>query len=195
MVEGLLVGMRWLGLNWDEGPHHQSQRLDLYRATAERLSASGHAYYCVCTKDQLEQHRAAAQAAGRPPMYERTCRRVAREEAARRRAAGERCAIRFAVPESGATAWDDAVFGRLEFANVEIEDFVLLRSDGVPTYRLSVVADDLDMRITHVLRGADHTSNTPKQILLYASLNSAAPIFVHVPCILGPAMSSHSKRH
>src|SRR5437660_5392383 len=195
MVEGILVGMRWLGLNWDEGPYHQSQRLDLYRATAERLIASGHAYYCFCTKDQLEQRRSAAQAAGRPPMYERTCRRVAPEEAARRRAAGERCAIRFAVPESGATAWDDAVFGRLEFSNAEIEDFVLLRSDGVPTYHLSVVADDLDMRISHVLRGADHISNTPKQILLYAALNSAAPIFAHVPLILGPDKTRLSKRH
>ena len=102
--------MRWLGLNWDEGPYHQSQRLDLYRATAEKFIASGHAYYCFCSKDQLEQRRAAAQAAGRPPMYERTCRRVASEEAARRRTAGERCAIRFAVPESGSTAWDDANF-------------------------------------------------------------------------------------
>src|SRR5205823_12354983 len=113
----------------------------------------------------------------------------------RRRAAGERCAIRFAVPESGSTAWDDAVFGRLEFANPELEDFVLLRSDAVPTYHLSVVADDLDMRITHVLRGADHISNTPKQILLYAALNSAAPIFAHVPLILGPDKTRLSKRH
>src|SRR5438067_2328218 len=195
MVEGILVGMRWLGLDWDDGPYHQSHRLDLYRATAEKLIASGHAYYCFCTKDQLEQRRSAAQAAGRPPMYERTCRRIANEEAARRRAAGERCAIRFAVPESGATAWDDAVFSRLEFANPEIEDFVLLRSDGVPTYHLSVVADDLDLRITHVLRGADHISNTPKQILLYAALNSAAPIFAHVPLILGPDKTRLSKRH
>jgi glutamyl-tRNA synthetase len=195
MVEGILVGMRWLGLTWDEGPYYQSQRLDLYRAAAEKLIASGHAYYCFCTKDQLEQRRAAAQAAGRPPMYERTCRRVAADEAARRRAAGERCAIRFAVPETGATAWDDAVFGRLEFANAEIEDFVLLRSDGVPTYHLSVVADDLDMRISHVLRGADHISNTPKQILLYNALAAPAPVFAHVPLILGPDKTRLSKRH
>src|SRR5438552_10181737 len=121
MVEGILVGMRWLGLNWDEGPYHQSQRLDLYRATAEKLIASGHAYYCFCTKDQLEQHRAAATAAGRPPMYERTCRRVVPEEAASRRAAGERCAIRVAMPQRGLTARDDAEFACLELSNVHVE--------------------------------------------------------------------------
>src|SRR5581483_9837203 len=119
MVEGILVGMRWLGLDWDEGPFFQSQRLEKY------------------------------------------------QEAARRLAAGEPAAIRFAVPPSGSTAFDDAVFGRVEFANTELEDFVLLRSDGVPTYHLSVVTDDLDMRMTHIIRGADHLSNTPKQVLLY----------------------------
>ena len=195
MVEGILQGMRWLGLDWDEGPFHQSQRLELYRKTAAKLVAAGRAYYCFCSKEHLEQRRAAAQAQGRAPMYERTCRSVPRDEAERRRAAGEACAVRFAVPEGGATAWEDAVFAKLEFANAEIEDFVLLRSDGVPTYHLSVVCDDIDMRITHVIRGADHISNTPKQIMLYQALGAAQPVFAHVPLILGPDKTRLSKRH
>ena len=195
MVEGILQGMRWLGLNWDEGPFYQSQRLDLYRNTTEKLLAGEKAYYCFCTKEVLEQRRASAQAQGRAPMYERTCRKIPREDAERRRAAGERCAVRFAVPDGGATSWDDAVFGKLEFANSEIEDFVLLRSDGVPTYHLSVVCDDVDMRITHVIRGADHISNTPKQIMLYQALSVPQPVFGHVPLILGADKTRLSKRH
>ncbi len=195
MVEGILQGMRWLGLDWDEGPYFQTQRMELYRAAAERLVASGHAYYCFCTKEQLEHRRALAAAAGRPPRYEGTCRRIAVEEASQRRAAREVCAVRFAVPESGVTAFDDAVFGRVEFANAELEDFVLLRSDGVPTYHLSVVTDDMDMGITHIIRGADHLSNTPKQVLLYAALGAPTPVFAHVPLILGPDKTRLSKRH
>jgi glutamyl-tRNA synthetase len=175
MVQGILDGMRWLGMEWDEGPFFQSQRLPLYRATAEELHRSGHAYYCFCTKEQLEERRAQAVAAGKP--------------------AGERCALRFAVPESGVTSFEDAVFGKVEFANGELEDFVLLRSDGVPTYHLSVVADDLDMRLTHVIRGADHISNTPKQVLQYQALGKPLPVFAHLPLILGPDKSRLSKRH
>ena len=195
MVEGILQGMRWLGLNWDEGPFFQSQRLDLYRATAEKLLASGHAYYCFCTKAELEQRRAEAAAAGRPPMYDRRCRSIEREVAAARKAAGDACAVRFAIPDGGATGFDDAVFGRVEFSNAEIEDFVLLRSDGIPTYHLSVVADDLEMRLTHIIRGADHISNTPKQVLQYQALGAALPVFAHVPLILGPDKTRLSKRH
>lgn len=195
MVEGILTGMRWLGLNWDEGPFYQSKRLDLYRATAEKLLASGHAYHCFCTKAELEQRRAEAAAAGRPPMYDRRCRSIERSVAAGRKAAGEACAVRFAVPDGGTTSFDDAVFGRVEFANAEIEDFVLLRSDGIPTYHLSVVADDLDMRLTHIIRGADHISNTPKQVLQYRALGAELPVFAHVPLILGPDKTRLSKRH
>jgi glutamyl-tRNA synthetase len=195
MVEGILQGMRWLGLDWDEGPFFQTERMELYRAAAGRLVAGGHAYYCFCTKEQLETRRAAAQAAGRPPRYERVCRRIPAAEAERRRAAGEPCAVRFAVPESGTTGFDDGVFGRVEFSNAELEDFVLLRSDGGPTYHLSVVADDIDMSISHVIRGADHLSNTPKQVLLYQALGAALPVFAHVPLILGPDKTRLSKRH
>jgi glutamyl-tRNA synthetase len=178
MVQGILDGMRWLGLEWDEGPFFQSRRLPLYQSTAEELRKSGHAYYCFCTKEELEQRRAQATAAGRPPMYDRRCRTIDAKVAYERFQAGEPCALRFAVPEGGVTAFDDAVFGRVEFANAELEDFVLLRSDGIPTYHLSVVADDLDMRLTHIIRGADHISNTPKQVLQYqANLCQCSPTF------------------
>jgi glutamyl-tRNA synthetase len=195
MVEGIVQGMTWLGLDWDEGPFFQSKRLPLYRATAEKLLQSGHAYYCFCTKEELEARRARAQAEGRPPKYEGICRKMSKEEVERRRAAGEPCALRFAVPETGVTVIPDAVFGNVEFANTELEDFVLLRSDGIPTYHLSVVTDDIDMRITHIIRGADHLSNTPKQMLQYQALGASLPIFAHVPLILGPDKTRLSKRH
>jgi glutamyl-tRNA synthetase len=195
MVEGILEGMRWIGLDFDEGPFFQSRRMDLYQKTAQMLLASGHAYPCFCTKEELEARRAQAAAAGRPPMYDRRCRTIAPDDAARRKSAGEAAALRFAVPLEGTTSWDDGVFGKLEFANAEIEDFVLLRSDGVPTYHLSVVADDLDMRMTHVIRGADHISNTPKQVLQYQALAAPLPVFAHVPLILGPDKTRLSKRH
>ncbi len=195
MVDGILGGMRWMGLDWDEGPFHQSDRMELYRAAAARLVEGEHAYYCFCTPEQLEKRRAAAQAEGRSPKYEGTCRGIPREEARRRRDAGEPCAVRFAVPQGGSTAFADAVFERVEVAHTEIEDFVLLRSDGGPTYHLSVVVDDLDMRITHIIRGADHISNTPKQVLLYAALGAPLPVFAHVPLILGPDRTRLSKRH
>jgi glutamyl-tRNA synthetase len=193
MVEGILVGLRWLGIDWDEGPFFQTDRMELYRAAAGHLLNSGHAYYCFCGKEQLEQQRAEGVAQGRVPRD--VCRTLARDEARQRTEGGKGAAIRFAVPEGGSTAFDDAVFGRVEFANSEIEDFVLLRSDGVPTYHLSVVVDDIDMRMTHILRGADHLSNTPKQVMLYESLGHPLPVFAHVPLILGPDKTRLSKRH
>jgi glutamyl-tRNA synthetase len=195
MVEGILVGLRWLGIDWDEGPYFQSQRMDLYREAAQRLVESGHAYYCFCTREESEQRRAQAQAEGGDPQYDRKCRAIPPEQAKARRDAGEAAAIRFAVPESGGTFFDDAVFGRVEFANSELEDFVLLRSDGGPTYHLSVVVDDIDMHMTHILRGADHLSNTPKQVMLYQALGAPLPVFAHVPLILGPDKTRLSKRH
>lgn len=195
MVEGILQGLTWLDINWDEGPYYQTQRVDLYRAAAARLLESGAAYYCFCTKEELQTRRAKAAQEGRPPRYEGTCRKIDRAEALRRKTAGEAAAVRFAVPETGSTSFDDAVFGKVEFANAELEDFVLLRSDGSPTYHLSVVADDNDLRITHIIRGADHISNTPKQVLLYRALNANMPVFAHVPLILGPDKTRLSKRH
>ncbi len=195
MVEGILQGMQWLGLDWDEGPYHQTQRVDLYRSAAARLMESGAAYYCFCTKEEIESARAKAAAEKRPPRYEGTCRKIDPSDASRRKNGGEPAAVRFAVPETGNTSFDDAVFGKVEFANTEIEDFVLLRSDGSPTYHLSVVADDIDLRISHIIRGADHISNTPKQVLLYRALATALPVFAHVPLILGPDKTRLSKRH
>jgi glutamyl-tRNA synthetase len=195
MVQGILDGMRWLGMEWDEGPFFQSQRLPLYQGTAEELRRSGQAYYCFCSKEELEERRVQAVAAGKPPMYDRRCRTIDPRVASERAQAGERAALRFAVPESGVTSFEDAVFGKVEFANEELEDFVLLRSDGVPTYHLSVVTDDLDMRLTHIIRGADHISNTPKQVLQYHALGKPLPVFAHLPLILGPDKSRLSKRH
>jgi glutamyl-tRNA synthetase len=194
MVDGILDGLRWLGIDWDEGPYFQSQRLALYQAAAGKLVESGAAYYCFCGKEELERERAQAVAEGRVPR-DANCRNCAPANALRRRQAGEAAAIRFAVPETGSTTFDDAVFGSMEFANSEIEDFVLLRSDGGPTYHLSVVVDDLEMRMTHVIRGADHLSNTPKQVMLYQAIGAPAPIFAHVPLILGPDRTRLSKRH
>ena len=195
MVEGILSGLIWLGLDWDEGPYYQSQRTDLYRRAAERLLDSAHAYLCFCTKEQLEERRQKAAHEGRPPKYEGTCRRLDHDEARTRRSRGEPAVVRFRVPDSGKTGFDDRVFGRVEFDNSELEDFVLLRSDGSPTYHLSVVEDDRELGITHVIRGADHISNTPKQLLLYQALAASLPEFAHLPLILGPDKTRLSKRH
>jgi glutamyl-tRNA synthetase len=195
MVTGILEGMRWLGMDWDEGPFYQSQRLDLYVRTAARLVESGHAYHCFCTREELESRRASATEAGTVPRYDGRCRSISCAEAQGRIVQGERPVVRFMVPREGATAFQDAVFGPMEFANAELEDFVLLRSDGIPTYHLSVVADDIDMRMTHIIRGADHLSNTPKQVLLYQALNASLPVFAHLPLILGPDKTRLSKRH
>ena len=202
MVSGIVDGLRWLGLDWDEGPdvggphapYFQSQRLDKYRDAAARLVAGGHAYYCYCTPESLQEKRQAAEARGGGWIYDRTCCALDAGEIARREAAGERRAVRFKVPE-GTTAFDDQVHGRIEFPNGVIEDFVVLRSDDQPTYHLSVVVDDIDMQITHVVRGDDHISNTPKHVLLFQAFGSALPAFAHVPLILGTDKKRLSKRH
>ena len=195
MVEGILQGMQWLGLYWDEGPYYQTQRVDLYRAAAARLLDSG-----APTTASAPRKKSNARAP-KPPRTnglrdtKAFAARLIAAERLRRKTAGEAAAVRFAVPETGSTAFDDAVFGKVEFANTEIEDFVLLRNDGSPTYHLSVVADDIDLRISHIIRGADHISNTPKQVLLYQALGAALPVFAHVPLILGPDKTRLSKRH
>jgi glutamyl-tRNA synthetase len=195
MVTGILEGMRWLGMDWDEGPFYQSERLDLYVQTSAALVESGHAYHCFCTREELESRRALATEAGTVPRYDGRCRTISHAEAQSRIAHGERAVVRFKVPREGVTTFRDAVFGQMEFANAELEDFVLLRSDGIPTYHLSVVADDMDMRMTHIIRGADHLSNTPKQVLLYQALGASLPVFAHLPLILGPDKTRLSKRH
>jgi glutamyl-tRNA synthetase len=193
LVEAVLEGMLWLELNWDEGPFYQSQRLELYRATAEKLLASGHAYRCFCSPEELEQRRQEGEKSGKPWKYDGRCRRLSPAEVTARQ--NQPHAVRFRVPETGETSFDDIVFGRVSVSHDEIEDFVLLRSDRLPTYHLGVVADDLDMRITHIIRGADHLPNTPKQILLYQALGQQPPVFAHVPLILGSDRTRLSKRH
>jgi glutamyl-tRNA synthetase len=202
MVAGIVDGMRWLGLDWDEGPdvggphapYFQSQRLDLHRAMAERLVAHGRAYYCYCTPETLQQKREAAEAAGSGWAYDRACCALDDDVVARREAAAAPRAIRFRVP-NGQTTFSDLVHGPITFENANIEDFVILRSDRQPTYHLSVVVDDVDMEITHVVRGDDHISNTPKQVLLYRAFGKEPPSFAHVPLILGPDKKRLSKRH
>jgi len=202
MVDGILDGLRWLGLDWDEGPkiggsfgpYFQSERLDRHRAMAAQLVAQGHAYYCYCTTEELKAKRDAAEQSGAAWRYDRTCSALTRGEIAARERAREPRAIRFRVPE-GATRFDDLIHGPIEFDGANIEDFVLLRSDGQPTYQLSVVSDDMEMKITHVVRGDDHISNTPKQILLYRAVGAEPPSFAHVPLILGPDRKRLSKRH
>lgn len=192
MVEGILQGMRWLGLSWDEGPFFQSQRLDRYRDFAAKLLADGHAYRCFCRSDETTDPNRAPE---KPwAQQEHSCASLGNEESGRRALAGQPFAIRFRVPPDK-TSFEDKVFGKIEVDNSILEDFVLLRTDGIPTYHLGVVVDDLDMRITHVIRGADHISNTPKQILLYKAAGAPIPDFAHLPLILGPDKQRLSKRH
>jgi len=202
MVEGILDGLRWLGLYWDEGPgiggefgpYFQSERLERHRSMAERLVADGHAYYCYCTADTLKAKRDAAEQTGSAWRYDRTCCALTPDEIAARERDRTPRVIRFRVPD-GPTRFDDLVHGPIEFDGANIEDFVLLRSDAQPTYQLSVVSDDVEMKITHVVRGDDHISNTPKQILLYRAVGAEEPKFAHVPLILGPDKKRLSKRH
>jgi glutamyl-tRNA synthetase len=202
MVDGILDGLRWLGLDWDEGPliggpyapYFQSERLDRHRAMAARLVADGRAYYCYCTTDEIKAKRKAAESAGVAWRYDRVCCALAASEIASREARRMPRAIRFRVPD-GQTTFDDLVHGPIAFDGANIEDFVILRSDGHPTYHLSVVSDDVEMKITHVVRGDDHISNTPKQILLYQAVGAPLPRFAHVPLILGPDKKRLSKRH
>lgn len=194
MVEGILRGLRWLGLNWDEGPYYQSQRLSRYRDFAGKLVSNGSAYRCFCKLDETPDRKSNYQ--GKEPLRadDHSCPALTTEESDRRACSGEPFAVRFRVPQDK-TGFYDRVFGHIEVENASIEDFVLLRSDGNPTYHLGVVVDDLDMEITHIIRGADHISNTPKQVLLYKAAGKSVPEFAHVPLILGPDKQRLSKRH
>ncbi|MEQ1897377.1 MAG: glutamate--tRNA ligase [Vicinamibacterales bacterium] len=202
MITGILDGLRWLGIDWDEGPgvegphtpYLQSQRLDRYRAAAARLVVEGHAYHCYCTGDRLRQERERAEQAGSAWKYDRACLALTPEQRAALDAANALRAVRFKVPE-GVVGFDDQVHGPIEVDGATIEDFVILRSDQQPTYHLSVVVDDSEMGITHVVRGDDHISNTPKHLLLFHALGAEPPAFAHVPLILGQDKKRLSKRH
>ena len=195
MTEAILDGLGWLGLDWDEGPFFQADGLARHQADATRLLADGGAYRCFCEPGALEERRTAAGGDPKDTRYDRHClEHVSATESERRAAAGELFTVRFRVPP-GSTAWDDAVHGRIEFSNSDIEDFVVLRTERTPIYNMAVVSDDVHMRITHVIRGDDHISNTPKQVLIYRALGASLPVFAHVPMILGEDGRRLSKRH
>jgi glutamyl-tRNA synthetase len=195
-TRAIFDGFKWLGLEWDEEVVYQGANLARHQADVQRLLDANRAYRCFCTTEELEEQRAAAKARGEAFRYDRRCDRLAPEEIERRIAAGMPFAIRFRMP-AGSTSWDDLVHGTITFANDDIGegDFIILRSDGTPIYNLAVVSDDIAMRITLVMRGDDHISNTPKQILLYEALGAAVPQFAHLPMIHGPDGKKLSKRH
>jgi glutamyl-tRNA synthetase len=190
----ILEGLAWLGLDWDEGPVFQGEAVARHRADAERLLAEGMAYRCFCTREELEAARKASPGGSETYTYDRRCDRLPPEEIAARVRNGAPFVVRFRMPHEE-IAWDDAVHGRIAFQGKDLDDLVILRSDGTPIYNLAVVSDDIAMRITHVIRGDDHISNTPKQIALYRALRVPIPVFAHVPMILGPDGKKLSKRH
>jgi glutamyl-tRNA synthetase len=193
-TRAIFEGLTWLGLTWDEEPVYQAANLARHQAHAAELLASGAAYRCFCTPDDLERRRAEAEARKEAFKYDRRCDRLTADDVQRRVASGEQAVVRFRVPD-GSTEWNDLVHGRIAFPNKDIDDFVILRSDGTPVYNMAVVSDDIAMRITLVMRGDDHISNTPKQIMLYEALGALLPQFAHLPMIHGTDGKKLSKRH
>lgn len=202
-LEAIRAGLRWLGLQWDEGPevggpfgpYFQSRRLDLYREAAARLVAAGAAYPCYCSPERLKQMREDQERRKEPPRYDRTCRNLTPDERAEREAAGATPVVRFKIPLAGETTYTDLIHGPVTFDNGLLDDFVMLKSDGFPTYHLANVVDDHAMAISHVLRADEWVSSTPRHILLYEALGYDPPRFAHLPMILGPDRSKLSKRH
>jgi nondiscriminating glutamyl-tRNA synthetase len=198
----LIADLKWLGLDWDEGPdlggpyvpYRQSERLDVYREHAERLVDEGKAYLCFCTEEELQRERERAQAEHRQPIYSGKCRAIDPGQASARRTGGESCAIRLRIPEHP-IRFHDIVHGDVEFSNEVVSDPIILRSNGMPVYNYVVVIDDALMKITHVIRGDDHLSNTPKQVALYEALGWPVPEFAHLSTILGSDRERLSKRH
>ncbi len=194
MTREILGGLTWLGVDWDGEPVIQSARIERHREECLRLEAEGRAYRCYCTQEELEAKREKAESAGGAFLYDRTCRHLTAEQRQALDAEGRSHVLRFAVPD-GRTVFNDIVHDETSFSNEEIDDFVILRSDGTPTYMMAVVVDDHDMEVTHVLRGDDHLSNTPKQVMLYRALGYEMPQFGHLPLILGADKKRLSKRH
>ena len=202
-LETILDGLRWLGLDWDEGPevggkygpYFQSQRLELYHKAAERLIAQGNAYYCYCSPQRLEEMRTEQARRKQPPGYDRHCRNLSQEERAQKESEGTTPVVRFKTPLSGQTRFTDLIRGEVVFDNNTLDDFVLLKSDGYPTYHLASIVDDHQMEISHVLRAEEWLSSAPRHLLLYQALGFESPQFAHLPMILGPDRSKLSKRH
>jgi glutamyl-tRNA synthetase len=194
-VQEIMDSLRWLGLDWDEGPYFQSQRLPLYREVAEKLVETGHAYRCYCTPERLEELRRQQEAAKQPTGYDRKCRYLSDEERKALEAQGLPYVIRFAMPLEGETVFHDEIRGEIRFENALIDDFVMLKSDGYPTYHLASVTDDHYMDITHVIRGEEWISSTPRHVQIYHALGWELPRFAHLPMILGTDRKKLSKRH
>ncbi|GAU07902.1 glutamate--tRNA ligase [Desulfoplanes formicivorans] len=188
MTNAILEGMTWLGMDWDQGPYFQSERTDIYNKYVDQLLETGHAYYCQCTPEQVEAMRTKARKEGRKPKYDGTCRE-------RGLGPGPGRVVRFKTPLTGKTIYEDLIKGSVAVDNQELDDFIIRRADGSPIYHMSVVVDDALMKVTHIIRGDDHESNTPKQVLLYKALGFDVPQFGHVPMILGPDKKKLSKRH
>jgi len=188
-IETIIEGLRWLGLDWDEGPFRQTERFDIYKQYVDRLLKEGKAYYCYCSPEDLEERRKKAIAEGRAVKYDRRCLNLKSPPS------NVKPVVRFKMPESGKTIVDDLIRGRIVFDNEQMDDLIILRSDGTPTYNLTVVVDDVDMRISHVIRGDDHLNNTPKQIHIYRAFDYEPPLFAHLPMILGSDRTRLSKRH
>jgi glutamyl-tRNA synthetase len=189
-VDAILEGMTWLGLDWDEGPFYQSDNFPLYKEHVQKLIDAGKAYKCYCSSEELEAKREQALKDGGKPKYDGTCRNLAA-----RADDGRPYVVRFKAPQEGTTSWIDLVKGKISFENSELDDLIIQRTDGTPTYNFVVVVDDASMGITTVIRGDDHVNNTPRQILLYEALGSPIPTFAHVPMILGADKARLSKRH
>src|SRR4030042_2365529 len=188
-ISAIIEGMKWLNLDWDEGPYRQVERFDVYRSYTEKLLEEGKAYYCYCSPEELEQRRKEALAKGKSPKYDGRCRDL-KEPVPERKPA-----VRFRMPQEGETIVNDLIRGRIVFDNTHLDDLIIMRSDETPTYNFTVVVDDVDMNITHVIRGDDHINNTPKQIHIYNALGYKVPLFAHLPMILGPDKTRLSKRH
>ncbi|MEA2600780.1 MAG: glutamyl-tRNA synthetase [Acidobacteriota bacterium] len=194
MIRQIQSALAWIGVVWDEGPFLQSERLPRHHERAEELLAAGKAYRCFCTPEELDAQRKEAEKQGQAFRYPRTCLQLTKEETEERLAAGQPFAVRFRMPDEHIT-FTDIVRGDMDFPPDALDDFILLRSDGNPTYHMSVVVDDIDMGITHVIRGEDHLSNTPKHIPLFRALGGTVPTFAHLPLILGPDKKRLSKRY
>lgn len=188
-VDAILAGMEWLGLDFEEGPFFQSQRFDRYREAAQQLLDEGKAYRCYCTKERIEALRTEQMAKKQKPRYDGHCRDIKALHDNRA------CVVRFRNPAEGVVDFQDQVFGRMVFQISELDDLIIIRTDGTPTYNFSVVIDDYDMKITHVIRGDDHLNNTPRQINILKALNAELPVYAHLPMILGPDGKRFSKRH
>ncbi len=187
--DAILEAFNWLGLEWDEGPYRQSQRMDLYQEAANKLLSSGNAYRCTCTPDEVNAMRERARAEGKTPKYDGTCRDRYDKDP------DIPFCLRLRVPDTGETIVNDILAGEVLFENSQLDDMVIVRTDGTPTYNFCVAIDDIDMKISHVIRGNDHLSNTPRQALVYRALNEPTPTFAHISMILGPDKKRLSKRH